>query len=305
MIGPQIIGGLTKTAKMPGLSLSLQARKTCPVGDKLAEIPGTPCFSCYATGNFYTFPGTIAAQERRLESLLEAIANPDHGRRWSSGLGTYLDDAEYNARRQVKRIGEPSAESLRLYYADQAAQARCNAGARRIVKGGDPAKETEQSQGLAVAAIAARKACEAIKTADPVEARRVALFISWDNTRHFRWHDSGDVISLEHMLLIDRAVRLSPTVRHWLPTQERAMIKRYVEHLKAEGLAIPANLTIRVSSPKIDAHRLSKIEGVHASSVSTDGETPGNLCPAYQQGGICGDCRACWDPNPLQSYPFH
>ena len=305
MIGPKIIGGLTNTSKMPGYSFSLQALTTCNVGAKLAKVEGTPCFYCYAKGNFYLFPSTVKAQERRLESLLEAIDNPDHGQRWSAGLGVFLSDAEYNARRLLKKIGEPSAESMRLYYADQKAQTLCNAGARRILKGGDPTKETEEAQRLAVAARQARAHCEELKANDPEEARRVARFVAWDNARHFRWHDSGDIVSLGHMLLIDKVCRLSPTVAHWLPTQERAVIKAYFAHLKERGLAKPSNLTIRISNSKLDQHRLSPIDGTLASSVSTNGQTPGNLCPAYTQGGNCGACRGCWGDEPLWTYPAH
>jgi hypothetical protein len=305
MIGPAIIGGLTLTSKMPGVSLSIAALETCNTGAKLAEIPGTPCFYCYAKSGFYTFKNAVAAQARRLESLREAIADPAHGQRWSGSLGLYLGDAEYEARRKLKKAGKPSDASLRLYYADQAAQARCNAGARRILKGGDPEKESAEAQRLAKAAAEARKGCDDLKANDPAEAKRVARYISWDSARHFRWHDSGDLLGLRHMLLIDRVCRLAPTVAHWLPTQERQTVKRYMDHLKREGLAIPENLTIRISSPKLDQHILSKTPGVYASSVSTTGEAPAALCPAYTQGGTCGDCRRCWGKDALVPYPFH
>ena len=54
---------------MPGLSYSLPAWE-CKTGWKLAQIPGTPCFSCYAKkGNYTRYPAIKAAQYRRLEAI--------------------------------------------------------------------------------------------------------------------------------------------------------------------------------------------------------------------------------------------
>ena len=38
---------------------------------------------------------------------------------------------------------------------------------------------------------------------------------------YFRWHDSGDIQSLAHLEAIARICALTPSVKHWLPTQER------------------------------------------------------------------------------------
>ena len=68
----KITDSFTKTSKMPGLSYSLPAWE-CKTGWKLAQVPGTPCFSCYAKkGNYTRYPAIKAAQYRRLE----AINNP-------------------------------------------------------------------------------------------------------------------------------------------------------------------------------------------------------------------------------------
>ena len=69
----QITGSLTRTSKMPGLSYSLPAW-ACKTGQKLAKIPGTPCYGCYAMkGNYTRYPAIKRAQYRRLE----AIKHPD------------------------------------------------------------------------------------------------------------------------------------------------------------------------------------------------------------------------------------
>ena len=65
----KITDSFTKTSKMPGLSYSLPAWE-CKTGWKLAQIPGTPCFSCYAKkGNYTRYPAIKAAQYRRLKAI--------------------------------------------------------------------------------------------------------------------------------------------------------------------------------------------------------------------------------------------
>ena len=69
----KITDSFTRTSKMPGLSYSLPAW-ACKTGQKLAKIPGTPCYGCYAMKNNYIrYPAIKAAQYRRLE----AIKHPD------------------------------------------------------------------------------------------------------------------------------------------------------------------------------------------------------------------------------------
>ena len=68
----KITDSFTRTSKMPGLSYSLPAW-ACKTGQKLAKIPGTPCYGCYAMkGNYTRYPAIKAAQYRRLD----AIKNP-------------------------------------------------------------------------------------------------------------------------------------------------------------------------------------------------------------------------------------
>ena len=65
----KITDSFTRTSKMPGLSYSLPAW-ACKTGQKLAKIPGTPCYGCYAMkGNYTRYPAIKAAQYRRLEAM--------------------------------------------------------------------------------------------------------------------------------------------------------------------------------------------------------------------------------------------
>jgi len=65
--------GLGKPSKMPGYTTAISAHR-CITGSKLAKIPGTPCFTCYARdrGN-YTWPDVKASHERRFQALTNSL----------------------------------------------------------------------------------------------------------------------------------------------------------------------------------------------------------------------------------------
>lgn len=71
----EAIGGLSNPSKMPGYSYSIPARY-CITGAKLARIPGTVCFDCYALGGCYLFASTVSAMERRWQIIMGAMHNP-------------------------------------------------------------------------------------------------------------------------------------------------------------------------------------------------------------------------------------
>lgn len=115
----------------------------------------------------------------------------------------------------------------------------------------------------------------------------MVFMIHYRECAWFRWHDSGDLQSLEHLENIVAVARQCPRTRFWLPTREKAMVQEY---LRKHG-AFPRNLLVRVSAALIDG---PPPEGFrHTSTVVTSGAT----CPAPLQGNQCLDCRACWDPR--------
>lgn len=116
-----------------------------------------------------------------------------------------------------------------------------------------------------------------------------------------RWHDSGDLQSVEHLTKICAVAALTPHIQHWLPTRELAIVKAY------KGI-IPGNLAIRVSATMVDGAPTKSwplVSAVH------DKQAPqGYACPASKRKGElkgkCGPCRACWNPDvPVVSYPLH
>ena len=65
----EITGGLSAPGKMPEGSYNVPA-SACQTGQKLAKVPDTPCYKCYADDRGrYRFPNVKAALARRLASL--------------------------------------------------------------------------------------------------------------------------------------------------------------------------------------------------------------------------------------------
>ena len=122
---------------------------------------------------------------------------------------------------------------------------------------------------------------KAIKNRKWVQA--MALQINNKRSKEFRWHDSGDVQDLKHLAKIFKVCKLTPEIKHWLPTRE-AWVKKFIP-------AAPDNLNIRFSMPMIDQEAAGGWD--NTSTVVTD-KTKAN-CPAPNQGNECKSCRACWD----------
>lgn len=115
----------------------------------------------------------------------------------------------------------------------------------------------------------------------------------------FRWHDSGDIQSYEHLERIAQVARLTPNVRHWLPSKEYTWLRRYVATPPIlQKVATPDNLVIRVSAVFVDGKppQWAKPAGLTTSTVHSELPVIGLECPAPKQGGKCLDCRACWEP---------
>jgi hypothetical protein len=115
-----------------------------------------------------------------------------------------------------------------------------------------------------------------------------------------RWHDSGDLQSVEHLTKICAVAALTPNIWHWLPTREHGMVAQYV----ARGGIVPDNLVIRISATMVDGPATKAWPTT--SGVHHELEPQGHACPAPKQDGKCGPCRACWNIDvPHVSYHKH
>lgn len=119
----------------------------------------------------------------------------------------------------------------------------------------------------------------------PDWARTMAADINARKSRFFRWHDSGDVQSVKHLLKIFQVCRLTPDVAHWLPTREAGILSKIPQE------RVPSNLTIRLSATKVDA------PAPRSWSLTSTVVTAGRTCPAPDQDNECKSCRACWDQS--------
>ena len=139
----------------------------------------------------------------------------------------------------------------------------------------------------------ALKGCYVFKVVQDAQYKRLAatkhpLWVGWMQTvinskksKEFRWHDSGDVQDEEHLMKIFAICRLTPSVKHWLPTRE-AWVKHFLP-------MCPKNLVIRFSAPMID----TPAPGTWPNTSTV--VTAGASCPAPLQDGKCNDCRKCWN----------
>lgn len=125
-------------------------------------------------------------------------------------------------------------------------------------------------------------------TSDNWVAYMVMTITDKEKSGFFRWHDSGDLQSLDHFKKIIEVCKATPNIKHWLPTRERKIVNSY----KGD---IPDNLMIRISSTMVDVLQTSKrfvTSTVHDKHVAFGVE-----CEAYKTDNKCGDCRMCWNKD--------
>jgi hypothetical protein len=133
----------------------------------------------------------------------------------------------------------------------------------------------------------------------PLWEEAMVVQIKAANTTRFRWFDSGDVQSPEHLEKIYRIAEKLPEVRFWLPTQEYKMVK--------DARRAPDNILVRVSHPKLNPKK--RLSGFNHQSAVADENPQGFPCPAsWGAGNKCAlhNCTACWDKQvTLVTYRRH
>ncbi len=123
------------------------------------------------------------------------------------------------------------------------------------------------------------------------------------DSRYFRWFDSGDMYTIGLAEKILEVMQRTPWVKHWLPTRMHKFPK--FRGVLTEMQALD-NVMVRFSSDSVTGQF---IDGLHGSVIvpTIDDVTPKmQACEAYQHGGKCNGCRACWNKSvPLIAYPAH
>ena len=115
-----------------------------------------------------------------------------------------------------------------------------------------------------------------------------AMVVLIDQEPVFRWHDAGDLQSVQHLKNIFEVCKATPKTAHWLPTREARFLKLM------DPDVVPKNLKI-VLSDHMNDQRVPPSWWPYTSGVTTDHEAV--TCPASKQGNKCLDCRKCWDRN--------
>jgi len=123
-----------------------------------------------------------------------------------------------------------------------------------------------------------------------------------EKSGYFRWHDSGDIQSIQHLENIIDVCKGTPKVIHWLPSKEYSLIGNFLR----TGEVFPDNLTVRLSALMLDDNgpvTFAKKYGLVVAAASQDGKFN---CMAPLQEGKCVDCRKCWEKTCFQvTYKKH
>lgn len=135
-----------------------------------------------------------------------------------------------------------------------------------------------------------------------VDAMVVLIHDGCSSEPFFRWHDSGDLMSVEHLANICKVAARTFVVQHWLPTRELGFVEKYM----ASGGVVPDNLCVRLSAhmigetPKLprrlERFATSTVHAAPGKPIRFSIGRPGDSieCGAFKRDNQCGSCRACW-----------
>lgn len=113
-----------------------------------------------------------------------------------------------------------------------------------------------------------------------------------DSSRYFRFFDSGDMYDIRLAEKILELCIRAHWVKFWIPTRMHkfSKFKDVIERMQS----LP-NVVVRFSSDSVQGEI---IEGKTTSTIFSDTVPLGALeCKAYEHGGKCNGCRACYDKD--------
>jgi Gene product 88 len=99
-----IAGTIGFPSKMPGTSYGISAEH-CKTGAKLAQIPGSVCFDCYALKGNYIYPSVKEAHAKRESN----IDKPE----WTPALVALI---KWSQARGKNRLGQPIARGFHRWH---------------------------------------------------------------------------------------------------------------------------------------------------------------------------------------------
>ena len=123
------------------------------------------------------------------------------------------------------------------------------------------------------------------------------------DSRYFRWFDSGDCYSVALAEKILEVMQRTPWCKHWLPTRMHKFPKFRSVLTTMQALD---NVMVRFSSDSVIGDYIAGTHGSVIVPTSEDATSSMHLCKAYENSGKCSGCRSCWDKAvPLIAYPAH
>jgi hypothetical protein len=193
-------------------------------------------------------------------------------------------------------------DRLQQCYSYSLPAEECNVGSQLVTVKGSTCADCYALKGRYVANAATIKPAqyrrlESIARDDWVPVISFLIDRKCSRLGFFRWHDSGDIQDMSHLIKIVDVAHNLPHIRFWLPTREYRLIAQY----QLQHGAFPDNLTVRLSAHMVGA--TLPAGSLPTSSVVTDGS---QTCPASTQGNECRACVNCWNREVQNvSYKWH
>jgi hypothetical protein len=129
-----------------------------------------------------------------------------------------------------------------------------------------------------------------------------------------RIHDSGDMMSAAYVAMWRRVARALPDVSFWVSTRSwhgKAGAAGTLLGDAIRGLRTEPNVYVRFSALQVNDNVPTE-DPVYGTAVVSHSRhawldvNGGNvhLCPAHENGNVCGDCRTCFTPTPV-AFRYH
>jgi len=135
----------------------------------------------------------------------------------------------------------------------------------------------------------------------PMWVKAMTMLIHIKVKERFRWFDSGDLDSVQHLRNIIEVCNGTPDIQHWLVTKEKRTVRKFLD----DGGIIPDNLVIQMSGYMLDGGIVKGFDDCNQIThhlVHTDRQSAqGYVCPVEDGKGVTSceqaNCYACWDRN--------
>ena len=133
----------------------------------------------------------------------------------------------------------------------------------------------------------------------PLWVTAMTMLIYIKVKHRFRWFDSGDIDSVQHLRNIIEVCNGTPHIQHWLVTKEKRTVRQFLD----EGGIVPDNLVIQMSGYMVDGDKVKGFDDCqqithHLVHADRD-KARGHICPVEDGKGFSSceeaNCFACWD----------